>query len=291
MPSALQATWAILRESVSDWWADDAPRLAAALSYYALFSLTPLLVIVISVAGLVYGREAVQGDLVGQIAGLVGRDGARAIEDLIATANHPTESVIATIVGLIFLLLGAGGVLLQLQTALNRIWNVETPPSNGVWGFVRTRVMSFVFVLSIGFLLLVSLSVSAFLVAVQRFASTLIPGTEAVWILVNVVASLAVITLLFGLLFKYVPDAVIAWSDVWVGAAFTAVLFTGGKFLLGLYLGRASFASAYGAAGSLVVVLVWIYYSAQILFLGAEVTQVYARTRGSRIRSLTEQPT
>jgi membrane protein len=285
MPRVVTATWTLLRESVTDWWADDAPQLAAGLSYYALFSLTPLLVIVISVAGIFYGQEAVRGDLVAQIDGLVGRDGARAIEDLIATANQQTESLLAAAIGLVFLLLGAGGVLLQLQRALNAIWEVEAPPSSGVWSMVRIRLMSFVFVLTIGFLLLVSLTINAVLVAVQQYATTLIPGSESVWMLVNTVASVAIITVLFALMFKYVPDAVIAWSDVWVGALFTAILFTVGKSLLGWYLGRASFISAYGAAGSLVVVLVWIYYSAQILFLGAEMTQVYARMHGSRIRS------
>lgn len=285
MGASLRAIQHLLRETLADWSADHAPRLAAALSYYTLFSLAPLLVIVIAVAGLVFGPDAVRGELVAQIDGLVGRDGARAIEDLIASASQPSDGILAAAVGLVLLLFGAGGVLLQLQDALNTIWEVQPPRQTGVWTFIRTRLASFAFVLGIGFMLLVSLAVSASLAAMQRYASSLIPGTEVVWMAVNFVSSVVIITVLFALMFKYVPDAVIRWSDVWIGAAATAILFTIGKFLVGMYLGRGSVASAYGAAGSLVVVLVWVYYSAQILFFGAELTQVYARTYGSRIRS------
>lgn len=286
LPTRLRPLWQLLRETFADWSADGAPRLAAALSYYTLFSLAPLLVIVIAIAGIVFGREAVQGQLVSQIDGLVGRDGGRAIEELLAHASRPTESVIAAVVGFIVLLFGAAGVLLQLQDALNTIWEVRARPYAGVWGLIRTRLLSFVFVLGVGFLLVVSLTVSASLAAIQSYASGMIPGSETVWVIVNAAVSIALVSLLFALMFKYLPDVEVAWSDVWVGAVATAVLFTIGKSLVGLYLGRASFGSAYGAAGSLVVVMVWVYYSAQILFLGAELTQVYARLFGSRIRSV-----
>jgi membrane protein len=282
-PGVLRQTGSILRETVADWSEDGAPQLAAALSYYTIFSLAPLLVVIISVAGLVFGREAVQGELVSQIEGLVGRQGGQAIEKLIGHAYQPAKGVIAAVIGMAVLLLGATGVLIQLQNSLNTIWEVTPPPRSGVWAFVRTRLLSFVFVLGIGFLLLVSLVISATLNAIQGFASGMIPGGETLWLVVNFAVSIALVSLLFALMFKFLPDTSVAWSDVWVGAVMTALLFTIGKFLVGLYLGRAAVGSAYGAAGSLVIILVWVYYSAQILFFGAELTQVYARKLGSRI--------
>jgi membrane protein len=281
--SGAREVWAFVRETFSDWSEDGAPRLAAALAYYTIFSLGPLLIVSIALAGIVFGREAVQGQVVAQLAGLIGPDSAEAIEDLIARAQRPTETVVASIVGFATLLFGAAGVVGQLKVALNTIWDVPTQSGGGVWGFIRSHLMSFALVLAVGFVLLVSLVISAALAAANSYFSALLPGHEGLWMVVSHVVSLAVITLLFALMFKYLPDARVAWTDVWVGAFVTAVLFEIGKLLVSLYLGQAGIASAYGAAGSLVVIMVWVYYTAQILFVGAEFTQVYARRRGSRI--------
>jgi membrane protein len=280
----LKAIWEILKETFSDWNEDKAPRLAAALAYYTMFSIAPVLIIVIAIAGLVLGREAVQGAIAQQIEGLVGnRESALAVQAMIQSASKPSTGIIATVIGLVTLLFGAAGVFGQLQDALNTIWEVQPKPDRGIMETIKERFLSFTMVLGVGFLLLVSLVVSAALTAIGTYFSNLLPGFEAVWQVVNFLVSFGVITLLFAMIFKVLPDAKIAWSDVWIGAAVTALLFTIGKFLIGLYLGKSSVGTAYGAAGSLVVILIWVYYSAQILFLGAEFTQVYARKYGSRI--------
>jgi membrane protein len=269
--------WSVLRQTYAEWSEDNAARLAAALTFYTLFSLAPLLVLAIGVAGLFLGSEAVRGQLMHQFAGLVGPDGAEAIEDLIANARRPGESVVASAVGFVLLLLGASGVVGELKASLNQIWDLPAPPS-GFFAMVRQRLLSFALVLGIGFVLLVSLLISASLAA----ASDYLHGGEVVagiWIAVNLLVTLGVETALFTAMFKLLPDTPIRWRDVWIGALCTAVLFELGKLLVGLYLGRAGLASAYGAAGSLVIVLLWIYYSAQILFFGAELTQVMARRR------------
>jgi membrane protein len=275
------AVGSLLRETYAEWSEDEAVRLAAALAYYTIFSIAPLLVVAIGLAGLVFGREAVQGHIVGQIAGLVGADGARAIEELIENASKPSAGALAAVVGFLALLFGASGVVGELKAALNRIWDVPTG-SAGFWSVIRQRLASFAAVLGIGFVLLVSLAISAALTAAGAYFENVLPGADSVWLVVNYAVALAVETALFALMFKLLPDDVkIAWSDVWIGAAITALLFESGKMLVGLYLGSAGIGSAYGAAGSLIVVLVWVYYSAQILFFGAEFTQVYARRYGS----------
>ncbi len=273
----------LLKTSLAEWSEDKAPRLAAALAYYTVFSLAPLLVIVIAIAGLVFGEEAARGALSAQIEGLVGTTGAQAIEEMIKGASQRESGIVATVIGVATLLLGASGLFGQLQDALNTIWEVQPKPNQGIVATIKQRFFSFTMVLGTGFLLLVSLVISAVLAGVVQYFQGILPGADWVWQAVNVVVGLAVTTLLFGLIFKIIPDVEIDWSDVWIGAAATAVLFSIGRLLLGLYLGRSSFGSTYGAAGSLVVLLIWIYYSAQILFLGAEFTQVYANSFGSRV--------
>lgn len=279
----LKAMVELLKATVADWQEDKASRLAAALAYYTVFSLAPLLVIVIAIAGLVFGPEAARGQIDNQLQGLLGRDGAEAVQTMIASANKPTTGIVASIINIVILLFGASGVFAQLQDALNTVWEVAPKPGRGIGNVVRSRFLSFSMVLGIGFLLLVSLVLSAGLAAVGAYLSQLLPGLDFLWQLVNFGISFGVITLLFAMIYKILPDAKVAWGDVWIGAAITSLLFTIGKALIGLYLGNASVGSAYGAAGSLVVLLIWVYYSAQILFFGAEFTQVYATKYGSRI--------
>jgi membrane protein len=275
----------MIKETFKGWQEDGALDLGAALAYYAIFSLAPLLLIVIAVASLVWGRGAVQGQLVGELRGLVGEQGGQAIQTMVANAGKQKGSgVLATIIGVVTILFGATGVFVQLQTSLDRIWNVEPKPGAGIWGFIKTRMLSFGMILGIGFLLLVSLVVTTAVTAVGAWALGLMPGAKVLVEGLTFVVSFGLITLLFALIFKVLPDVEIAWRDVWIGAAATALLFTLGKFLIGLYLAKSSVASTYGAAGSLVIVLLWMYYSSQILFLGAEFTQVYAGRYGSNIR-------
>jgi membrane protein len=278
----LQAIWGLLKETFSEWSEDKASRLAAALSYYTIFSLAPLLVIVIAIAGLVFGEAAVEGQLVGQIQGLVGEQGASLIQTMIANASR-SGSGPAALLGFAMLLFGAAGVFGQLQDSLNTIWDVRPKPGRGILGMVKDRLGAFAMVVGTGFLLLVSLVVSAALSAVGEFAGDVLPLPAWALQLFNLVISFAVITVVFALIYKVIPDAEIAWRDVWIGAALTSFLFSIGKYAIGLYLGQSSASSVFGAAGSLVVVLLWIYYSALILFFGAEFTQVYARRYGSGI--------
>ena len=273
----------MIKESFKGWREDGALDLGAALAYYTIFSLAPLLLIVIAVAGLVWGREAVQGQLVGQLQGVVGPQGSQAIQTMIANAGQHGSGVIATIIGVATILFGATGVFVQLQSAMDRVWNVEPRPGGGVWSFVRTRLLSFGMVLGIGFLLLVSLVVATAVSAIGTWVTGMVPGAKVLIEVLTFLVSFGIVTLLFAMIFKILPDVKIAWRDVWIGAVVTALLFTVGKFLIGLYLARSSVASTYGAAGSLVVLLLWIYYSSQILFLGAEFTEVYATRYGSRI--------
>ncbi len=281
--SRLKALFKLLKETFQEWNEDKAPRLAAALAYYTAFSLAPLLIVVISIAGLIFGQDAVRGQLQYQIQGLVGSQAAGAIQDMLANFSRPESGIIATVIGLITLLLGAAGVFGQLQDALDTVWEVTPKPGQGIMAIVRQRFVSFTMVLGIGFLLLVSLVISAAVTAVGTLISQSVPHSALLLQLVNFVISFGVIMLLFALIYKVLPDVAIGWRDVWMGAAVTALLFTFGKLLIGLYLGSSSIGSAYGAAGSFVILLLWIYYSAQILLFGAEFTQVYARTYGSRI--------
>lgn len=273
----------LILDTFSEWSRDNASRLAAALSYYTIFSVAPLLIIAIAVAGLVFGRQAATDQIVYQIRGLVGNDGAQVIQTILQNASKTTSGILATVVGLVTLLVGASGAFGQLQDSLNIIWEVKPKAGRGVKGVLRDRFLSFSMVLVIGFLLMVSLLLSAFLAGVGKYVSDLLPMSSLVLQAINFGISLIVTTVLFALIFKVLPDAYVRWRDVWVGSCVTALLFSLGRFLIGLYLGRSSVSSAYGAAGSLVVLLLWVYYSAQILFLGAEFTQVYANRFGKAI--------
>ncbi|MDB4972967.1 MAG: Ribonuclease [Myxococcaceae bacterium] len=275
--------WAIVKETGTDWSADNATRLSASLAYYTVLSIAPLLVLAVSVAGLFFGEEAARGHIESELASVVGPEAGKGIQTLLSNAKSPEEGVIGTVVGLVVLLFGASGVFGELQSSMNEIWKVAPKPGRGVWGFLQQRFFSFTMVLGVAFLLLVSLVLSAVIAGIGGAFSTALPGGAWLWQGVNFLISLGLITALFALIFKYVPDVEITWRDVWMGAFVTALLFSIGKFGLALYLGRASVASPYGAAGSLIVLVIWVYYAAQILFMGAEFTQVYARHRGSRI--------
>lgn len=266
------------------WLDDDASRLAASLAFYTLLSLAPLVVIAVSLAGLWLGAEAARGQIAAELSGVVGPSAAQGIQAVVASARNESSGTLGTVVGLVTLLVGASGVFGELQYALNTIWEVRPKPGRPWLAQLRERFLSFAMVLGVAFLLLVSLLLSAVLSAVGRWFAAALPAGELFWQAVNFAVSLAFITGLFALIFKLVPDVMIRWSDVWAGAFLTALLFTVGKSLLGFYLGRASFASSYGAAGSLVLLVVWVYYSAQILFLGAELTQVLACHRGHAIQ-------
>lgn len=271
---------ALLRQAFADWQKDNAARLGAALSYYTLFSLAPLLIVAIAVAGFFFGHEAAQGQIVVQIQGLVGDEGARAVQDMIENSRQPAVGLLATVIGVATLLLGATGAFTELKSALNIVWDVPDE-GGGLRALLRGRLWAFAMVLAVGFLLMVSLLISAAVAAAGGFFEWMGIAPAAVQ-LVNSVASFLVITVLFALLFKFLPDTEVQWRDVWVGALMTSALFTVGKLLIGLYLGRSSVASVYGAAGSVVVLVLWVYYAAQIFFFGAEVTQAYAHRHGSR---------
>jgi membrane protein len=275
--------WKVLKAAFSGWWNDNVPRMGAALAYYTLFSLAPVLIVAIAIAGLAFGPEAVRGEIVGQIEGLVGRGGALAVQAMLEGAARPSSSVPATVIGIITFFLGATGAFLELQTDLDAIWRVK-PKSRGSFlrDLVMQRLISFGLVLGFAFLLLTSLVVSAALAAVHTYMGNAFPGVAVLWEALNVIVSLVVITLLFAMIYKVLPDVKLAWSDVWVGALVTAGLFTIGKFLIGLYLGTSAFASSYGAAGSVIVVLLWVYYSSQIILLGAEFTRAYVEQFGPR---------
>ncbi|MEH1811523.1 MAG: YihY/virulence factor BrkB family protein [Nostoc sp.] len=279
----LQEIWKLLQETFKEWSEDKASRLAAALAYYTIFSIAPLLIIVIAIAGAVFGEEAARGQIVGQIQGLVGVDGAKFLETAIKNANQPKTGAIASLISVVVLLVGATGLFTELQDAMNTIWEVKPKPGRGINNMIRLRVLSFAMVIGIGFLLLVSLVISTILATLVTYFSNLLPGFDFIWQIANLIISFAITTVLFGLIFKVLPDVKIAWSDVLVGASLTSVLFSIGRFLLGQYLGNGSFGSTYGAAGSLVVILAWVNYAAQILFFGAEFTQVYSRRHGSGI--------
>lgn len=279
----MTAAWNLVRESFQEFQEDRASSLAAALAYYTVFSLAPLLVIVLAVAGLFFDQAGVREQLLGQLADLVGQGGADFIAQLLDGANREGSGLVATLIGAGVLVLGATGVFAQLQASLNAIWHLKAKPSRSWLHLVKIRLLSFGMVIVIGFLLLVSLVASTALQAVNTYFSSLLPGSELLWQLLSLVVNLGVITLLFALIFKVLPDARIAWRTVWVGAAITALLFVLGKYVISLYLGSRTLGTTYGAAASLVVLLLWVYYSAQILLFGAEVTQVYARQRGERV--------
>jgi membrane protein len=275
----LASFWSLLRQTFYEWSEDGAPRLGAALAYYSVFSIGPLLLIAISVASLVFEGGAVQREVVNQITKLVGQQGAEAVQAILANVSIGSQSTIGTVLGIGVLLFGAVAVVVQLKDALNIIWDIE-PDGSGIWYYVRTYGLSLAAVLGLGFMLAVSLFTTTLISTAGTLWGSGLP--QSVMAAINFIADLAVLTLLFALMFKLLPDTEVAWSDVWLGAAFTTFLFIGGKFAIAFYLGRQGLESTFGAASSIVLILVWIYYSAQIVFFGAEFTQVYARTHGSR---------
>jgi membrane protein len=278
------AVWQLLKDTATAWDEDNVARLAASLAYYTLLSIAPLIILAVAVAGLAFGQAAARQHISGELASVVGAGAAEAIQSIAANARTPGTGVLSIVVGLVVLLFGASGVFGELQSALNTVWQVAPKPGRGVWGLVKDRFFSFTLVVGVAFLLLVSLLVSTALTWVGQIFANSLPGGAAVWQVLNFAISLAVVTALFALMFKTLPDVQIRWRDVWVGAAVTASLFTLGKFGLGLYLGSAGVSSAYGAAGSIVALVIWVYYSAQVLLVGAEFTEAYARRFGASIR-------
>jgi membrane protein len=275
--------WSMAKESVTAWIDDFAPSMGASIAYYTVFSIAPLLIIVIAIAGFVWGEEAASGYLYSQLGGILGDEGTKAVQAMVASASDRKDGVIASIAGVVLLAVGATTVFAELQSDLDRIWKapaVKKP--EGLWGMLRSRVLSLGLVVSIGFLLLVSLVVSAALAAFGKWWGGVFGDVEWLFHVLDFVVSIGVITVMFALMYKILPRVDIAWHDVWIGAVVTALLFTIGKFVVGLYVGKTSVASSFGTAGSLAVLLVWVYYSAQIFLLGAEFTWVYAHRQGSR---------
>jgi membrane protein len=272
----------LVKATFSAWIDDHASSMGAALAYYTVFSIAPLLLIVISIAGLIFGIEVARGEIIAQLQGLMGNTGALVVQGLLESVSKPTESVTAAIIGVVLLMIGATTVFVELQDDLNRIWRVPKRTKDaGLFGLIRSQVLSFAMILGIGFLLIVSLIFSAALAALGKWWEPLFGGFGLLANLVDVTLSFVLITVAFAMIYKLMPRMKIAWRDVWIGAVVTAFLFTIGKFLIGFYIGRSGIASGFGAAGSLVVVLVWIYYSAQIFLMGAEFTRIYSYTLGS----------
>lgn len=272
----------LTKKSVIAWLNDAAPSMGAALSYYTIFSLAPLLLIVMSVAGFIFGAEAARGELFGQLRGLMGSDAAAALETLLASLNKPAESIGASLTGLALLLIGATSVFGELQNALDRIWRAPARVvRSGVWNLLRERLLSIGMIFGLAFLLMVSLVAGAFVSALGKWWGPMFGGWETIAQIANIAVGFLLSTLVFAMIYKLMPRAKVNWADVWIGALVTSTLFTIGKFLIGLYIGKSGVASGFGAAGSIAIILVWVYYSAQIFLIGAEFTWVYAQTFGS----------
>lgn len=272
----------VMKDAVLAWVDDFAPSMGAAISYYTMFSLAPLLVLVIAIAGLAFGAEAVRGQISSQLAGLMGADTAQAIEGMVESATLSDKGWWASALSVVVLIVGATSVFAELQSALDRIWHVpESQKPSGIWGVLRARLFSMGMILGLAFLLMVSLAVSAGLAAFGGLLGGMLPGQEVLLQMLNIAVSVAVLTTLFAMIFKWMPTAKVAWRDVWVGAAVTAVLFEVGKFAIGLYLGKSGLSDSFAGAGALVILLAWVYYAAQIFLLGAEFTKVYAHAQGS----------
>ncbi len=271
-----RSIWATFRETFSQWNSHDAPRLGAALAFYTILSMAPLVILIIAIIALMVGYSTAQNQLLGEVASLVGSAGAEAVKAMLQHAQKPGSGILASLVGIATLVYGASGVFGELRSALNKMWDVKPQETAGIWGAVKLHFFSFGMVFAVGFLLLVSLVISAVLAAIGKFFGGMLPLPEFMLSAFNLLISLAGTAILFALIFRYVPEAKIAWKPIWIGATVTALLFTVGKFLIGLYLGKAAVGSPYGAAGSLVVVTVWVYYSAMIFFFGAEFTHVLA---------------
>jgi membrane protein len=287
MPIPLKATWGLITSATQSWVDDYASSMGAALAYYTLFSLAPLLLIVIALAGLVFGPDAARGEILGQLRELMGEEGARAVQAMLEAANQPGKGAAATVAGVVFLLIGATSVFVELQYALDRIWRAPVRlKSSGLWRLLRSQLLSFGMILCLGFLLMVSLVASAALAAMGKWWGPVFAGWELLGNAINVSLDFAMTSTGFALIYKIMPRVRIRWLDVWIGAVVTALLFTIGKLLIGVFIGKSGVTSVFGAAASLAVVLIWVYYSAQIFLMGAEFTWVYAHTFGS----LKEQP-
>ena len=283
--------WGLVKATASGWVDDYAQSMGAALAYYTVFSIAPLLLIVISIAGLVFGDQAARGEIFSQLEGMLGAAGAVAVQGLLESVREPTESVTATVFGVVLLLIGATSVFSELQDALDRIWRAPVRAGQfGFWGLIRARLLSCGMILGIGILLMVSLVASAALAALRKWWGPVVSDWAAAASIIELGSSFLVITVVFAMIYKIMPRVRIDWKDVWIGAAATSMLFTVGKFLIGVYIGRSGIASGFGAAASVVVVLVWVYYSAQIFLLGAEFTWVYAHKFGSRRDLASENP-
>jgi membrane protein len=271
--------WALLKDTAVGWSDHRDARLGAALAYYSIFSIGPVILIAVATAGLVFGQDAVRGEVANQLRGLLGDAGAQAIDAMLAGAGRPRDGILATLFGVATLIFAAVGVVVQLKDALNTVWEIPTAHSSGVWSFILTYLVSFAGVLSLGFLLLVSLLFTTALAATAKYIDPSWP--EAIMQVAGFTVSFGVITLLFAMMFKWLPDTRVAWRDVWLGAAVTALLFEAGKSVIGLYIGKQGLESTFGAATSLVILLIWVYYSSQIVLVGAEFTRAYARRYGS----------
>ncbi|CEK10532.1 YihY/virulence factor BrkB family protein [Legionella hackeliae] len=272
----------LFKQTIAGWSEDKISTLAAALAYYTIFSMGPVLIISIAIAGMIFGKEAVQTQILQQISEMFGSGSAEQIKTMLLSASHPATSLFAQIVGIVLLLFGAIAVFSELQAGLNKIWNVEAQATEGWIGMIKNRFWSFTMVLVIGFLLLVSLTLTVLLTTISNFLSQLLPGGSVIGLILNFVISLGGITLLFAMIFKILPNIVLRWRDVWLGAFITTLLFTIGKFLLGFYLGSIDVENGFGASASLIIILIWVYYSAQILFLGAEFTKAYVNRTTSK---------
>jgi membrane protein len=282
--------WSLAKESISGWSNDYAPSMGAAISYYTLFSIAPLLIIVISVAGLLFGADAVRSGVFDQLHALMGEEGAEAVEEMVMNASEPATGGIATLVSILGLVIGATTVFNEIQSDLDRIWRAPAAEqSSGIWNLIRTRLLSFGMILGVAFLLAVSLVLSAVLATLGKWWGGWLGGWEALAHLLDVVVNLGLLTLVFALIYKMIPRVEVAWHDVWVGAAVTALLFTIGKVAIGLYLGKSDVTSSFGSAGSFAVLMIWVYYAAQIFLLGAEFTRVYAERFGSRRSAMKER--
>jgi membrane protein len=271
--------WTVAKEAAENWSSHKDSRQGAALAYYSVFSIGPVIVIAIAIAGFIFGRDAVSGQVALSIKGLLGDTGAKAVQAMLVDASRPREGLIATVLGVSALIFAAIGVVVQLKDALNVVWEVKETPGSGIWYYIRSYVLSFAGILALGFLLLVSLLVTTALAAVGKYASPYLH--EGVLHLASLMVSFAVVTMLFAMMFKWLPDAPIDWYDVWLGAMLTALMFELGKLAIGFYIGKQGLETTYGAAASIIVLLIWVYYSSQIILMGAEVTHAFAKHKGS----------
>ncbi|MFD0912320.1 YihY/virulence factor BrkB family protein [Methylophilus luteus] len=278
----MKEVWVLIKSAFTAWSDDYAQSMGAALAYYTMFSIAPLLLIVISITGIIFGQEAARGEIFGQLNNLMGEQGAMAVQTLLESTSQPAEGVTATVIGIVLLLVGATSVFGELQNSLDRIWKAPVVTTSGIWNLVRARLLSFGMILGIGFLLMVSLVFSAGLSAMSKWWSPVLGGWIVVAGIFNFIFSFLLTTGMFAMIYKIMPRVNIRWSEVWIGATLTAALFTVGKWLIGIYIGKSAISSGYGAAGSLLALLIWIYYSAQIFLVGAEFTWAYSHIFGSR---------